>query len=66
MRNPTGSLDLLVAEELSVEHGGSPVCAPVDLRLAGGRALASVGPNDSGTSTLLRTLVACWSRWPAR
>ena len=57
MRNPIGSFDLLVAEELSVGHGGTPVCAPVDLRLGPGRALAVVGPNGSGKSTLLRTLV---------
>ena len=57
MRNRTGSLDLLVAEALSVGHGSTPVCAPVDLRLAPGRALAVVGPNGSGKSTLLRTLV---------
>ncbi|SDN76598.1 ABC transporter ATP-binding protein [Geodermatophilus sp. DSM 45219] len=57
MRNPIGSFDLLVAEELSVGHGGTPVCAQVDLRLAPGRALAVVGPNGSGKSTLLRTLV---------
>ena len=57
MRNGTGSLDLLVAESLSVGHGATPVCAPVDLRLAPGGALAVVGPNGSGKSTLLRTLV---------
>ena len=57
MRNGTGSLDLLVAEELSVGHGSAPVCAPVNLRLDPGRTLAVVGPNGSGKSTLLRTLV---------
>ncbi len=53
MRQP----DLLAADDLSVGHGAVPVCAPVDLRLAAGRALAVVGPNGSGKSTLLRTLV---------
>ncbi|SNS16785.1 ABC-type multidrug transport system, ATPase component [Geodermatophilus pulveris] len=57
MRNPTGSLALLVAEDLAVGYGDAPVCAPVDVRLAAGRALAVVGPNGSGKSTLLRTLV---------
>jgi ABC-2 type transport system ATP-binding protein len=57
MRNPPGSVDLLVAGGLAVGHGVAPVCASVDLRLSAGRALAVVGPNGSGTSTLLRTLV---------
>ncbi|WNV73655.1 ABC transporter ATP-binding protein [Geodermatophilus sp. DSM 44513] len=57
MRNSTGSLDLLVAEDLAVGYGETPVCAPVDVCLTAGRALAVVGPNGSGKSTLLRTLV---------
>jgi ABC-type multidrug transport system ATPase subunit len=34
-----------------------PVCAPVTVQLAPGRALALVGPNGAGKSTLLQTLV---------
>src|SRR3712207_5584306 len=57
MDRTPGQPDLLVAEGLSVGHGTAPVCAPVDLHLPAGRALAVVGPNGSGKSTLLRTLV---------
>ena len=48
---------LLSAEAVSPGHGGVPVCAPVTVRLAPGRALALVGPNGAGKSTLLQTLV---------
>jgi ABC-type multidrug transport system ATPase subunit len=47
---------LLGASSLSVGYAGSPVCAPVDVSLAPGRALGVVGPNGAGKSTLLRTL----------
>jgi ABC-2 type transport system ATP-binding protein len=48
---------LLNAEAVSPGHGGVPVCAPVTVALAPGRALALVGPNGAGKSTLLQTLV---------
>jgi ABC-2 type transport system ATP-binding protein len=48
---------LLSAEAVSPGHGGAPVCAPVTVQLAAGRALALVGPNGAGKSTLLQTLV---------
>jgi ABC-type multidrug transport system ATPase subunit len=48
---------LLRAEALVVGHGGAPVCAPVTLTLAAGTALALVGPNGVGKSTLLQSLV---------
>jgi ABC-2 type transport system ATP-binding protein len=48
---------LLSAENLVVGHGGVPACAPVDLTLSPGTALALVGPNGAGKSTLLQTLM---------
>jgi ABC-type multidrug transport system ATPase subunit len=48
---------LLVAEDLSVGHGGAPVCAPVTVAVPAGTALALVGPNGAGKSTVLQTLV---------
>jgi ABC-2 type transport system ATP-binding protein len=48
---------LLTASQLVVGHGEHPVCAPVDLALAPGRALGVVGANGAGKSTLLQTLV---------
>ncbi|SDD47110.1 ABC-type multidrug transport system, ATPase component [Geodermatophilus telluris] len=48
---------LLAARDLLVGHGAEPVCAPVDLTVAPGRALGLVGANGAGKSTLLQTLV---------
>ncbi|SFO73265.1 ABC-type multidrug transport system, ATPase component [Geodermatophilus dictyosporus] len=48
---------LLEARDLRVGHGTEPVCAPVDLAVAPGRALGLVGANGAGKSTLLQTLV---------
>lgn len=56
MDDGSNSAPLLTAEQLEVGYGGTPVCAPVDLRVMPGRAVAVVGPNGAGKSTLLRTL----------
>ncbi|MGY1602127.1 ABC transporter ATP-binding protein [Geodermatophilus sp. SYSU D00815] len=56
MGSGTGAAALMVTDGLLVGYGGNPVCAPVDLRVAPGRAVAVVGPNGAGKSTLLRTL----------
>jgi ABC-type multidrug transport system ATPase subunit len=42
---------------LLVGHGETPACAPVDLAVAAGEALALIGPNGAGKSTLLQTVV---------
>ena len=42
---------------LSVERGGRTILRGVDLELRAGEALALVGPNAAGKSTLLRALV---------
>jgi len=47
---------LLEALALSVERGGRPVLCGLDLALHPGEALALVGPNAVGKSTLLRAL----------
>jgi len=41
---------------LTVEHGGRPVLAGVDLSLPAGGWLAVIGPNGAGKSTLLRAV----------
>ncbi|MEE6282245.1 ABC transporter ATP-binding protein [Georgenia sunbinii] len=52
---------LVRASSLSVGYGGFPVCPPVDLTLRPGQALAVVGANGTGKSTLLRTLLGLQS-----
>jgi iron complex transport system ATP-binding protein len=47
---------LLEARQLCVERGGRPVLEGVDLALQAGEALALVGPNAAGKSTLIRAL----------
>lgn len=45
------------AQDLLVGYGGAPVCAPVTFTLQPGRALALVGSNGSGKSTVLRAII---------
>ena len=44
-------------DDLVLSYGGEPVCAPVSFTLAAGRALALVGANGSGKSTVLRAVL---------
>jgi len=44
-------------ENLVLSYGGEPVCAPVSFTLGAGRALALVGANGSGKSTVLRAVL---------
>ena len=48
---------LLSADAVAAGHGDVQVCAPVTLRVPPGRAVALVGPNGVGKSTVLQTLV---------
>ncbi|MFC4555605.1 ABC transporter ATP-binding protein [Georgenia faecalis] len=48
---------LVNARDLSVGYGAGPVCAPVTLTVAPGEAIAVIGANGTGKSTLLRTVV---------
>ena len=45
------------ARDLQVGYGAAPVCAPVSFTLAAGDALALVGANGSGKSTVLKTVL---------
>ena len=45
------------AQDLLVGYGGAPVCAPVTFTLHPGKALALVGSNGSGKSTVLRAVI---------
>ncbi|WP_413452654.1 ABC transporter ATP-binding protein [Georgenia phoenicis] len=48
---------LLLARSLSVGYGEEPVCAPVDLAVRPGEAVAVIGANGTGKSTFLRTVL---------
>jgi ABC-2 type transport system ATP-binding protein len=48
---------VLRVTELSKSYFGSPVLGPVTFDLAAGEAVAVLGPNGAGTSTLLRCVV---------
>ncbi|WP_029289086.1 ABC transporter ATP-binding protein [Cellulomonas sp. HZM] len=45
------------AQDLLVGYGGAPVCAPVTFTLNLGKAVALVGANGSGKSTVLRAVI---------
>jgi len=45
------------ARDLQVGYGAAPVCAPVTFTLDAGEALALVGANGSGKSTVLKTVL---------
>ncbi len=45
------------ARDLQVGYGAAPVCAPVTFTLDAGDALALVGSNGSGKSTVLKTVL---------
>jgi ABC-2 type transport system ATP-binding protein len=44
-------------KDLLVGYGGAPVCAPVTFTLNPGKALALVGANGAGKSTVLRAVI---------
>jgi len=48
--------ELLGAEDLVVARGGAPILRGVSVTLRAGEAVALVGPNAAGKSTLVRTL----------
>ena len=51
------STPVIRVDNLVLSYGGEPVCAPVSFTLGAGRALALVGANGSGKSTVLRAVL---------
>ena len=49
--------DAVRARALEVGYGAAPVCAPVSFTLRPGKAVALVGANGSGKSTVLRAVL---------
>lgn len=49
------------SRRLSVGYGDVPVCAPVDLTVEAGDVVALIGPNGTGKSTVLRSLLGLQS-----
>jgi heme exporter protein A len=47
----------LIAENVSIGHGGRALFGPQSFSVDAGRALVLIGPNGSGKTTLLRTLI---------
>jgi len=54
---PVSSTPVIRVDNLVLSYGGEPVCAPVSFTLGAGRALALVGANGSGKSTVLRAVL---------
>ncbi|WP_369371936.1 ATP-binding cassette domain-containing protein [Promicromonospora sp. Populi] len=50
-------MTFLELSDLSVGYSGNAVCPPVSLKLAAGDAVAVIGTNGTGKSTLLRTVL---------
>jgi len=48
---------LILAEDLSVRHGGAAVLERVEFTIAPGEIVTVVGPNGSGKTTLIRALI---------
>ena len=54
---PGGMAPVVRARDLQVGYGTAPVCGPVTFTLEAGAAVALVGANGSGKSTVLKTVL---------